>query len=455
MIDTKSIPPCGIDFGTTNSSVAIFQNHHPIALPIDPLSSNPQILKSLIFIDPNHQATTGSNAIQKYLYDLENIPSVPPRIVDTGRLIKTFGPSTGGGVGPPIWVPEIIEVDDSGRGRLLQSLKSALTNSSFTGTNIFGKFYSVEELLTILLSELKHRAEISLNHSLDSAVIGRPIRYVGQGQDQIALNRMAQIARNSGFKNIKFEYEPVGAALNYGLDIKKPQTILVFDFGGGTLDICIMKFPEKEILAVSGRPIGGDLLNSRLINTNLLPYFGSQAIISSRLPFPRHFFHSFSSWYQTTLLKTTRNIGTLQELAIRSNQPETIQNFINFIINDYGFNFFQSVDQTKIDLSSKLETQFSFNKSQLQINQNITRQNFEQSINKELIESQKCITESLKTANLTAKDIDKVILTGGSSQIPCFISLIHQFFSPEIIIDSNHFTAVALGLSIRAAEIFS
>ncbi len=454
MSDTKPITHCGIDFGTTNSSIAVSQNNHPSTVTIDSLSPNSHILKSLIFIDPQHQATTGQSAIKKYLYDLENVPSKPPRIVDTGRLVKVMVP-TGSGVMSPSWVPEIIEVDDSGRGRLLQSLKSALTNSSFAGTNIFGKFYSVEELLTILLSEIKHRAEISLDHSLNSAVIGRPIRYVGQGQDQIALNRMAQIARNSGFKNIKFEYEPVGAALNYGLDIKKSQTILVFDFGGGTLDICIMKFPEKEILAVSGRPIGGDLLNSRLINANLLPYFGSEAIINKRLSFPRHFFYSFSSWYQTTLLKTTRNIDTLQELAIHSNQPEAIQNFINFIINDYGFNFFQSVDQTKIDLSSKLETQFSFNKSQLQINQNITRQSFEQSFCEDLIESQNCITESLKTANLTAKDIDKVILTGGSSQIPCFVSLIHQFFSPEIIIDSNHFTAVALGLSLRAEEIFS
>lgn len=454
MSDTKPITHCGIDFGTTNSSIAVSQNNHPSAVTIDSFSSNPYILKSLVFIDPQHQATTGQSAIKKYLYDLENVPSKPPRLVDTGRLIKVMVP-TGSGAMSPSWVPEIIEVDDSGRGRLLQSLKSALTNCSFSGTTIFGKFYSVEELLTILLSEIKHRAELNLGHSLNSAVIGRPVRYVGLGQDQIALNRMAQIARNSGFKHIKFEYEPVGAALNYGIDIQKPQTILVFDFGGGTLDVCIMKFPQKEILAVSGRPIGGDLLNSRIISDNLVSYFGSEAVISGRLPFPRHFFQSFSSWYQTTLLKNTKNIGTLQELAVRSDQPEAIQNFINFIVNDYGFNFFQSVDQSKIDLSSHLQTQFDFRKPQISISKEITRHNFETSISEDLSESEKCLTESLKLAGLEAKNIDRVILTGGSSQIPCFVSLIHRFFSPEIIIDSDHFTAVALGLSLRAEELFA
>jgi len=455
MLVNSKITHCGIDFGTTNSSVAVSQNLQPQALTIDPASPNPHILKSLIYIGPDHQPITGNQAINRYLYDLEHLPSKPPRLVNTGRMIKTFGPSTPGGSGPPIWVPEIIEVDDSGRGRLLQSLKSTLTNRNFTGTEIFNKFYMVEDLLTILLSQIKTRAEISLNSRLDSAVIGRPVRYVGLGMAQTALDRMAQIARNAGFKHLKFEYEPVGAALNYGININHPQTILVFDFGGGTLDICLMSFPEKKLLAVSGRPIGGDLLNARLVESQLLYHFGSKAIINNKIDMPHHYYQAFSSWFQLSLLKSVKTIGLLQDLAIQSNQPDLITNFINLIINDYGFDFFKSVDSAKISLSSLPATTFSFNRPHLSFSQDLTRQEFELAIEEELIETKKCLDEAIHQSGLTSSQIDKVILTGGSSQIPVFLNLIHQLFPPEKIIASDYFTSVAMGLSIRAEQLFS
>ena len=141
MSNTKLIPHCGIDFGTTNSSLAVSQGSNPKVIPIDRQNKNPYVLRSLIYINPAQSVAIGSEAISRYLSDLNTLPTVPLRQEFTGRMIKTFGPSSGGGAGPVIWVPEIVEIDDSGRGRLLQSLKSVLTSSFFSGTNIFGKFY--------------------------------------------------------------------------------------------------------------------------------------------------------------------------------------------------------------------------------------------------------------------------------------------------------------------------
>jgi hypothetical chaperone protein len=446
---------CGVDFGTTNSTLAVSQNLHPTAVTIDKSSSNPTVLKSLLYLDPNQNYAVGSEAIKRYLFDLETIPSKAPRLVDTGRLIKTFGPSTGSGVGPPIWVPEIIELDDSGRGRLLQSLKSVLTNSSFTGTNIFGQFYSLEQLLTLIMTQIKTNAELSLDHPLESVVIGRPVRYVGQGESQTAINRMTQIATNAGFKNIEFEFEPIGAALNYGIDISTNQNILVFDFGGGTLDVCVMKLPEKQLLAVSGRPIGGDLLNARLVQSKLMYQFGSKAIVNHKLPIPHHYFHSLVSWYQTTTLKTVKNIEILKELAVRSNQPDYVNNFVNLIVNDYGFDFFNKVDLTKIMLSTVDGINFEFNRPHLNLVEPLTRLDFESAIRNEIDESRLCLHEALSAAGLKPSQINQVILTGGSSQVPIFIDLIKSIFPPQNIIASDYFTSVALGLSLRAEQIFA
>lgn len=455
MPTSNKILHCGIDFGTTNSSLAISSSGVPSIISIDKLNSNPAILRSLIYLNPKQQIAVGFDAINHYLTDLNTLPSVPLRQELTGRMIKTFGPSGYGGAGPVIWVPEIVEIDDSGRGRLLQSLKSVLTSTVFTGTQIFGKFYTLEDLLTILLQQIKTRAEAEINHELTSVVIGRPVRYVGQSENKIALDHMHQIAVNSGFKHIEFEYEPVGAALNYGLNVNTNQNILVYDFGGGTLDICIMKLPEKKILAVSGRGVGGDLLDSQIVKSHLLHHFGANAIINGRLPFPKHFFAAFNSWYQTTLQKTINNIESLRKLAIESDNPQPINNLINLINHDYGFEFFRSVDNAKITLTDTDTFNFDFSRPHLSIKQRLTRSGFETAIANEIEESRLCIFESLTQANLKPSNIDKIILTGGSSQIPIFINQIKSIFSPDKIISSDHFTSVASGLAIHAEQLFT
>jgi len=445
---------CGIDFGTTNSSLAIITDGKPTVIPIDRQNPNHKVLKSLIYINPRQECAIGHDAINRYLSDLEQLPSVPLRQEFTGRLIKTFGPSTGSGAGPVIFVPEIVEVDDSGRGRLLQSLKSVLTSSTFTGTTIFGQFYSLEALLTLLLKEIKTRAEAEIGSELDSALIGRPVKYVGTSENEIALERMKIIAKNAGFKQIEFEYEPVGAALDYGLTSSSPQNILVYDFGGGTLDICIMELPSRKILSVSGRALGGDLLDSHLALAKIAPHFGLNSIINGKMPFPKYFSATFSSWYLATLLKTIKNRDTLEDLCLKSNQPDLIRNLITLIFHDYGFEFFQSIDQSKISLSTSPLTTFLFKRPDLYIEELISESDFISAIALDLETSNDCLDDALRLASLKSSDIDRVILTGGSSQIPAFITQIKTIFGADKIITSDHFTSVASGLALRSEQLF-
>ena len=306
----------GIDFGTTNSTVAIMDKGRPRALRLERGGEAREVLKSLIYINPKGERAIGREAIKRYLWDIKNLEPKPPRLVATGRMIKTFGPSSGGGVGKVIMVPEIVEVDQSGRGRLLQSLKSALTSDTFIGTNIFDKFYTLEDLLGILMKETEIRADEESDVVLIQVVLGWPVRHVGSGREQLALERMERVAKRAGFEEIVFEYEPVGAALNYGIDVKEKQKVLVFDFGGGTLDVCVVSFPEGKILAVAGRAIGGDLLNSIMVENKLLGHFGKGVIISGKMEMPRYFYNALTSCIRVTLLKTVKGLATLENLQI-------------------------------------------------------------------------------------------------------------------------------------------
>lgn len=448
-----NIHHCGLDFGTTNSSLAISTNNTPKIVDLDRANSNQTILKSLLYINPKQEQVVGSEAVQKYLHDLDTLPSSPLRQVITGKMIKVMVP-TGSGTMKADWIPEIIEVDNSGRGRLLQSLKSVLTNSSFAGTTIFGKFYTLEDLLGILMSSIKSRAEQEIGHQLDSIVLGRPVKYVGTGQNDTAISRMRQIAISSGYKNIEFELEPIGAALSYGLNIDQPQNIMVFDFGGGTLDICIMKLPEKEVLAVAGRGIGGDLLNSRIVESKISQYFGVNSLINQKVPFPSNYRLALTSWYQTTLLKNVKDLGIIRELIIKSDQPEFVRNYYNLIEHDYSFDFFNKIDSVKIELSNQHSSDFRFNRPKLSLHQYITKHDFENAINDELVETKNCLQESLVQSLLKSDQISHVILTGGSSQVPIFQQLIASNFPNSQIIAQDYFNAVALGLSLRAEQIF-
>lgn len=445
----------GIDFGTTNSVCAVAENGSSRVLKIED-DKKKETLRSVLYVDPNHNIVIGKQAIDKYLWDVENLPATPPKMVKTGRIFRIVKHSTTGGFAGMQNVEETVEIDTSGRGRLLQSLKSVLGNPFYKGTEIFSKEYSLEELLTVLLKELKERSEKIINRKLTKAVIGRPVRYVGDHPDEkLAIKRMKTIAKNAGFKEIKLEYEPVGAALSFGVDIKQDSIILVFDFGGGTLDVCLMKLPEKKILAVSGRAIGGDLLSTEIFKHKLLHYFGSKTTFGGgKTEIPRHLMVALENWYSIAQLKKKSNIDAFEHLINSADNPKPIENLRELILSDSGFKIYQEIDRAKIELSDKDQARIRFDGENLHIDENITREEFENMIGPQIKQTQELLDEVIRIAGVTKEDIDTVITTGGSSNIPVFKKLLTDYFNHDKVQFGESFTSVASGLALRSEQTF-
>src|SRR4029079_8563661 len=94
---------------------------------------------------------------------------------------------------------------------------------------------------------------------------------------------------------------------DFGSKAEKPQTVLIFDFGGGTLDISIVRFPEKKVLSNVGLPIGGDLFNAKIFEKKLSPFFGSETRYGPNKAFmPSYIYLSLRDWYKATLLKNEK-----------------------------------------------------------------------------------------------------------------------------------------------------
>jgi hypothetical chaperone protein len=283
---------------------------------------------------------------------------------------------------------------------------------------------------------------------LEAVTLGRPVKYVGQDVERIALERMEAAAREVGFKEIRFEFEPVGAALSFGVNLASPARVLVFDFGGGTLDICVMKFPEKKVEAVVGRAIGGDLLNSILVNEKLLKYFGAKVVISGKLEMPRHYFLAFRNWFHLTLLKNVAELGSLDYLKINADDPKPVENLKNLVMKDYGYDLFARVDEAKVRLSEETESEIGFRCPDFGFKEKIKREEFEAMIETEVEETKKCLEECLEKAGVTAEEIDKVLITGGSSKIPIFANILKNQWGEEKLYWGDRFTSVGAGLSL-------
>lgn len=436
----------GIDFGTTNSTVAyVDKNNQIIKIPIDPESENPFVMRSIIYASPDGQFVFGKSAIDAYLLSIAENKDKSKKTIFTGNYINVNDEK-----GHDKQVPEIVNIDVHNGGRLFQSLKSALSNESINNINVYGKIYKIEELVGLFLKEIKNRADKIVGQQVTSAVVGRPVKYVG-GNNKLAIKRMVKACKLAGLVHVDLEYEPVGAAFDHGVKIEEHQNVLIFDFGGGTLDLSIINFPAMKVLLSSGLPIGGDHFNSKIFMNKLAKFFGSEATWGEKsLEFPRHIFDSLKSWYNISLLKTNEFANTLDSLGYNCSDRKSLKRLRSLVSNNLGFSMYEEIERVKKDLSNKQIGLYKFNNKDIDIETKITKKEFELIIKDDLDEIVKFINNSLKRANFKTKDIDIVVTTGGSSLIPIIQNLLVNIFSTNKIQRSDEFTSVASGLAVMA-----
>ncbi|MBI4639341.1 MAG: Hsp70 family protein [Candidatus Tectomicrobia bacterium] len=438
----------GLDFGTSNSSVAIFDGKQVRFLPIDRSGRDPSILRSFLYITREGERVIGQEAIDFYLEQ-----NIGREIVLTrkslGQITQAFAE-----VGT-VTIDVHAMVDEDMPGRLFQSLKSSMKYKDHKGTNVFGKIYQVEDLVAMILKEMKQRAERILKKKISSAVIGRPVKFSESPQeDELAQARLRRACEKAGFQEVSFLFEPVAAALYYESIIETPEHLLVFDFGGGTLDITIMNVGTKEgskILATDGVPIGGDNLDRAIMSGRLLKHFGREIKIGmKKLPMPSWIFSQISDWQKIASIDRRAVMAVIREARGGGRGVKELDALECLITKNYGFSLFQEIERAKCRLSSDLQTILSVNYEEILFEEEISRSQFEEAIKEEQRAIEKCIDRALNSAGLRPEEIDVVLRNGGSSLIPCFIEMLKAKFGSEKLRTQDLLTGVTAGLAIAA-----
>ncbi|HEX9028900.1 MAG TPA: Hsp70 family protein, partial [Anaerolineales bacterium] len=337
----------GLDFGTSNSGVAVSDGSRVYVLPIDRQNVLPEVVKTILYITKDYKTSIGQEAVELYFKHNVNRQR---------RFVKK-------------WVGEIdyqgaelhyvrdvyVYVDELKPGRLLQLLKTALRSEGYEGTQIFDRYYTLTEILAAYLGALKRRAEDLLHDEIEAVTLGRPVAFSPLPDlDRKAEDTLRQAALEAGFKQVDFELEPVAAALYYEQTLDRPQNVLVFDFGGGTLDLTVLRLGDpqrREVFANGGIGIAGSDFDQAIIRERLLPHFGKGKIEAN--PEVLELIQAVADWIALPELSTPQARLRLEQAIASGKAPARLKALESLIFNDLSFSFYNSVEAAKIALSSQ------------------------------------------------------------------------------------------------------
>jgi hypothetical chaperone protein len=343
-------------------------------------------------------------------------------------------------------------------GRLIQSLKSFLSSALFRETWVGSERYSVEDLTASMALSLREEAEKQFGDLGKRVVLGRPVRFVGgdtKEADALAVSRLEQAFRRAGFEEIIFEFEPVGAAYFYESTLDHDERILIGDFGGGTSDFSLLKVGKRRrILSTAGLPFAGDAFDAKIVRHVVSPMLGlgsEYRSLDKMLPMPSSVYLKLEKWHHLSFLKNQDTLRMLRSLEVQAEQPAKIEALIHLIENDAGYRLHRSVQRTKVELSSRQQSEFVYEDPCVLIQQLVTRGDFEDWIEPELSAISDSVDKVLKDGRTEAGKVDRVFLTGGSSLVPAVRRIFEQRFGAERVTAGDEFTSVARGLALRAA----
>jgi hypothetical chaperone protein len=416
----------GIDFGTTNSAVAVADGTGAPRLarfaPGDGRGSPAPVFRSILHFEPDD--------------DPKRRPRVRAGPAALARYLAT-----------------------SGEGRLVQSIKSFLASPLFEATEVYGSVYQLEDLVGALLAELRSESEAELGPLGPRVVVGRPVRFAGDATDErLALSRLRSALARAGFEDVVFEYEPVAAAYHYALRLESPELVLIGDFGGGTSDFSLLRLAPQgarpEILATAGVGVAGDAFDGKLVRHRVAPLLGRDTSYRNPfgdvLPVPRWPYAHLERWHHLSFLKSPRTLQILCDLAREALEPERLRAFVHLVREDRGFHVYRAVEAAKHALSEAARSRVSYRDRAAGIDVEVSRPDFERWIEPELTKIEACVDESLATAGLPAARVDRVFLTGGSAFVPAVRAIFERRFGADRLRGGDELGSVASGLALRA-----
>jgi hypothetical chaperone protein len=411
---------CGIDFGTSNSSVAVAQS---AGITLVPVEGSSVTIPSAIFYEPRHAPVFGRDAVQAFF----------------GRK----------------------------EGRFMRSLKRVLGTSLMKqGTQVNNRMVKFEVIIGSFLQNLKSKTDVYAGHSIDHVVMGRPVHFVDNdpAADQRAQSELQSIARQVGFMHIDFQFEPIAAAFAHEVNISGEKLAIVADLGGGTSDFTVIRLSNQyirktdrkaDILANTGVRVGGNDFDKDLSLTAIMSEIGYGSTYGEKhLEVPLKPYHDLAEWSKVNFLYTTKTVSQTRQILHQSHDKKRFGRLLRLLEQETGHSLLASAEESKIALTHAILHHAPFDFLEEGFSIPIQRTLFEDAIRAEVSKISQAASECLALAGVKASDIELVILTGGTTEVPLVQQEFRRLFPQAAVADENKLSSVGLGLAYDSMNKF-
>jgi hypothetical chaperone protein len=458
----------GLDFGTSNSAAAWFDGSQVHMVPLEPPYD---IMPTATHLNRELKTRTGREAVNQYIEEnRDRMVELTPEVIaksqilveerDTSDATSEHEVSTSNVYGKAV-------IDRGMQGRLFQGVKRLLGNPSIKRLMVFDHPFRLVALITPVLVHIRQALLKVVPETTFDVHFGHPVQFEGHGdfKNDLGLSRLTEASQYAGYQKISFYPEPVAATLSYLNDAGKLQsdsidagTVLTVDFGGGTLDLSVIRYDglRFDVLATAGRAIGGDHIDQLIFRELLFPLLGQGEIwtrtrdgqvISNQFPFDE-FADKLLNWAVTYTLNQNHYRSKIADCIKQGGAAaEKFQRLDDLISHNQSYRVFQAIKEAKAKLSEDPVTMLDI--PELDISVEFTRARFEQMMAGVLAELSDVTDQVLASAGLDATQIDVVMRTGGSSLIASVREQLETRF-PGKVTEHDPFTSVAVGLAIAS-----
>lgn len=409
---------CGVDFGTSNSTVGWHRPGTPALLPLE--AGQPTFPSAVFFHAEDIETSFGRAAIHDYLEGYD--------------------------------------------GRLMRALKSLLGTPLMDGhTEVQGRALPFRLLLARFIGELKQRAEQAAGRSFDQAVFGRPVFFVDDDPraDAKAQATLAEIAREVGFRHVEFQYEPMAAAFDYESQIAGEELVLVVDIGGGTSDFTLIRLdPSRagradrrdDILANGGVHIGGTDFDKYLSLLTVMPLLGLGSRLTTGKEMPSTPYFNLASWHTINQVYARKSTVMLAELFHESAEKEKLARLMELVKQRAGHWVAFQVEAAKIALADRPEVRLGLERIEPGLALTVARADLDAAIEHLVDRIGRTISGLLETAGIAAQTVDTVFFTGGSSSVPLLRQRVAALLPAARAVQGDTFGSIGTGLALDAAR---
>ncbi|WP_076999234.1 Hsp70 family protein [Variovorax sp. KK3] len=423
---------CAIDFGTSNSAIALPAGPGRVALVA--LENGQRTMPTAVF------------------YQVEGLaPHEEP--------LRFYGRAA---------LAAYVEGHD---GRLMRSMKSILGSTLAEQSTDIGAGRSVRYLDVVggYLRHLKTLAEREADTTLSRVVLGRPVFFVDDdpARDRQAQQALENAARAVGFSELSFQYEPIAAALDYEQGIDREELVLVADIGGGTSDFSLVRVgPERrlridrreDILANHGVHVAGTDFDRHVELTSILPWCGYRGFGPSRpgqtpREVPSRVYFDLATWHLINTVYGPQRVAELRRM--RSFYADTDQHarLMRVVEDHLGHALIAQAEAAKIAVAEGGSTQIDLDRLEDGLRSTLDEAEAVQALDPDMGRIVEAAQETLLAAGVDAGDVDVLYFTGGSTGFLPLTQKIAAALPNARAIHGDRDASVAQGLGLHAQRL--